>query len=102
MRAASLTDSYICGAMADMYGILPGLTYAEADAYPAVQRLWEEASCNQKMCTYWAVKYDATASSYGSLNPDQQYSWDVMECAKVVTGKYAANQVCILSASRLE
>ncbi|KAG2493024.1 hypothetical protein HYH03_008687 [Edaphochlamys debaryana] len=73
--AGGLLDSSECGALVEIYGIVPGSSWGSAGAN--VQGLYTASLCDTRVCTYWRTKYSVVPFlKWGSLPRTLQNSWE--------------------------
>lgn len=84
LAAETLFDAPTCGALIEAYQMIPNFSWGQ-NRYAEVQRVYEDAKCNVKLCTYYRDKYGAvSSSSWGSLPSSFQISWNSYDCTTVV------------------
>ncbi|KAG2493021.1 hypothetical protein HYH03_008684 [Edaphochlamys debaryana] len=72
---AGLLDSSECGALVEIYGIVPGSSWGTAGAN--VQSLYTASLCDKQVCAYWRREYSVVPFlDWGTLPKSQQGAWE--------------------------
>ncbi|GIL59374.1 hypothetical protein Vafri_14249 [Volvox africanus] len=85
LRNATFFNSASCGAMLEVYGVVPGSSWGQLANAAGLQTIFTNANCNIRACTYYQTKYGTiNSTSWGSLPTSLQTSWTKYGCNSVV------------------